>query len=120
MARKGVSEMLSSSIKATLLSWEAGVSGMRLGEVAGHPWSKWDFEKVFGKASGKEAAREGNPNTFLKNLILGKEGASAQEETSCRCGPDASALAFGKGRSFKKSINYKPIFGASGPLRHQT
>jgi hypothetical protein len=50
MARKGVSEMLSSSIKATLLSWEAGVSGMRLGEVAGHPWSKWDFEKVFGKA----------------------------------------------------------------------
>jgi hypothetical protein len=56
MARKGVSEMLSSSIKATLLSWEAGVSGMRLGEVADHPWSNWDFEKVFGKACGKEAA----------------------------------------------------------------
>jgi hypothetical protein len=50
--------MLSSSIKATLLSWEAGVSGMRLGEVADHPWSNWDFEKVFGKACGKEAAGE--------------------------------------------------------------
>jgi len=38
MVHKGVSEKPSNSIKETLLNGRAGVSGMRLDEVAGHPF----------------------------------------------------------------------------------
>jgi len=45
---QGVSEMPSNLTKATLLKRKAGVSGMRLDEVAGHPFSGRDFGNVFG------------------------------------------------------------------------
>jgi len=60
MVHRGSQKCFPFQTKATLLKWEAGVSGMRLGEVADHPFSNRDLKKIF----GKDLKEKTSPNTF--------------------------------------------------------